>query len=161
IDPSNPKPYAIEFRHRRGDGEVRWIEAHAQGRFEGSGGERRAVNMIGTGQDITDRNLREEREHLLMREINHRAKNMRSLVHAIARQTAARDPPDFIERFTDRIQALAANQNLLIRNEWHGVDIRDLVHAQLAHFADLVGSRIAAHGPKLRLNAAAAQAIGL
>jgi two-component sensor histidine kinase len=41
------------------------------------------------------------------------------------------------------------------------VDVEDLVRAQLAHFADLVGSRIAAHGPKLRLNAGAAQAIGL
>jgi two-component sensor histidine kinase len=96
-----------------------------------------------------------------MREINHRAKNMLSLVHAIARQSAARDLPDFIGRFTERIQALAANQNLLIRNELCGVDVQDLVRAELTHFADLVGSRIAVHGPNLRLNAAAAQAIGL
>src|SRR5260370_20865733 len=42
-----------------------------------------------------------------------------------------------------------------------GVDVEDLVRAELAHFADLVGSRIALDGPKLRLKAAAAQAIGL
>jgi two-component sensor histidine kinase len=42
-----------------------------------------------------------------------------------------------------------------------GVEIKDLVHAQLSHFADLIGSRIAVHGPKLRLNPASAQAIGL
>jgi two-component sensor histidine kinase len=36
-----------------------------------------------------------------------------------------------------------------------------LIRAQLAHFANLVGSRIAVDGPKLRLNAAGAQAIGL
>jgi two-component sensor histidine kinase len=88
-----------------------------------------------------------------MREINHRAKNMLSLVHAIA--PPAREARDFIGRFTERIQAVAANQALRIRNEWHGVD----VSARLAHFADLVGSWIAAHGPKLRLNAAAAQAM--
>jgi two-component sensor histidine kinase len=82
-------------------------------------------------------------------------------VQAIARQTAAREPEDFIERFTERIQALSANQDLLIRHEWKGVDVKDLVRAQLAHFADLVGSRIAIKGPRLRLNAAAAQAIGL
>jgi two-component sensor histidine kinase len=96
-----------------------------------------------------------------MREINHRAKNMLSLVQAIARQTAAPEPEDFIERFTERIQALAANQDLLVRNEWQGVDVEDLVPAQLAHFADLVESRITARGPPVRLNAAAAQAIGL
>src|SRR5215468_4779160 len=99
--------------------------------------------------------------HLLMREASHRAKNMLSLVQAIARQTAARKPEDFIGRFTERIQALAANQDLLVRNEGRGVDVEDLVRVQLAHFADLVGSRIALHGPKLRLNAATAQAIGL
>jgi two-component sensor histidine kinase len=36
-----------------------------------------------------------------------------------------------------------------------------LVRAQLAPFADLLGSRIALSGPKARLNAAAAQALGL
>jgi PAS domain S-box-containing protein len=112
-------------------------------------------------QDVTERKAHEEQVHLLMREVNHRAKNMLSLVQAIARQTAAREPQDFIGRFTERIQALAANQDLLVRNQWCGVYVEDLVHAQLAHFADLVGSRIAVHGPKLRLNATAAQAIGL
>jgi two-component sensor histidine kinase len=98
---------------------------------------------------------------LLMREVNHRAKNMLSLVQAIAHQTAAREPTDFVERFTQRIQALAANQNLLVRNEWRGVDVDDLVHAQLLPFADLIGSRIVVGGPKLRLSATAAQEIGL
>jgi two-component sensor histidine kinase len=112
-------------------------------------------------QDITPHKEREEREHLLMREVNHRAKNMLSVVDAIAHQTAARNPEDFIERFSQRIQALSANQDLLVRNEWNGVEIADLARAQLAHFADLIGSRIAMKGPKLRLNPASAQAIGL
>jgi PAS domain S-box-containing protein len=117
--------------------------------------------FVCVAQDVTDQKAREEQIHLLMSEINHRAKNMLSLVQAIARQTAAREPEGFIERFTERIQALAANQDLLVRNEWQGVDVEDLVRAQLAHFADLVGSRITVHGSPVRLNAAAAQAIGL
>jgi PAS domain S-box-containing protein len=117
--------------------------------------------FVCVAQDVTDQKAHEEQIHLLMGEINHRAKNMLSLVQAIARQTAARKPEDFIECFTERIQALAANQDLLVRNEWHGVDVEDLVRAQLAHFADLVGSRITMHGSPVRLNAAAAQAIGL
>jgi PAS domain S-box-containing protein len=117
--------------------------------------------FVCVAQDVTERKAREEQVHLLMREVNHRAKNMLSLVQAIARQTAAREPEDFIGCFTERIQALAANQDLLIRNEWQGVDVEDLVRAQLAHFADLVGSRITVRGPKVHLNAAAAQAIGL
>jgi PAS domain S-box-containing protein len=117
--------------------------------------------FLSVAQDVTDQKAHEEQIHLLMREINHRSKNMLCLVQAIARQTAAREAEDFIERFTERIQALAANQDLLVENEWQGVDVEDLVRAQLAHFADLVGSRIMVHGSPVRLNAAAAQAIGL
>jgi PAS domain S-box-containing protein len=117
--------------------------------------------FVSVAQDVTERKAHEEHVQLLMSEINHRAKNMLSLVQAIARQTLAREPEDFIERFTERIQALAANQNLLVRNEWRGVDIGDLARAQLSHFADLIGCRVAVEGPRLRLKAAAAQAVGL
>jgi PAS domain S-box-containing protein len=161
LDSLDPKSHAMEFRLRRGDGEVRWVEVHWLTYFEGDGRERGAVSVVGTVADITDRKGREEKEHLLMREINHRAKNMLSVVHAIARQTATKNHEDFIERFSERIQALSANHDLLVRNEWNGVEIGDLVRAQLAPFADLIGSRIAVHGPKLRLNPASAQAIGL
>jgi two-component sensor histidine kinase len=112
-------------------------------------------------RDITERKQREEREHLLMREVNHRARNMLSVVDAIARQTASSSPEEYVERFSERIRALAAYQDLLVRSEWHGVDMEGLVHAQLGLFADLLASRITVCGPRLRLNAAAAQAIGL
>jgi PAS domain S-box-containing protein len=161
LDPVDPKPFAIEYRVRRRDGKVCWVENHGLAYFEGAGPRRQVVSFVGTAQDITERKEREEKEHLLMREINHRAKNMLSVVDAIAHQTATRNPEDFIERFSERIQALSANQDLLVRNEWNGVEIADLVRAQLAHFADLIGSRIALRGPKLRLKPASAQAIGL
>ncbi len=167
--PADPQRPAREYRVQRSDGEVRWVEMRRLPCFEGTGREQRVVSFIGTVRDITERKeqrerdkKRQERDHLLMREINHRAKNMLSVVDAIAHQTAAtRTPEDFIERFSERIQALAANQDLLIRNEWHGVEIEDLVCAHLAPFADLIGSRIVVQGPKLRLKAASAQAIGL
>jgi PAS domain S-box-containing protein len=161
FDPVDPRRSATEFRLRRRDGEVRWVETLGLAYFEGAGDERRAVSFVGTLADITERKEREEKEQLLMREINHRAKNMLSVVDAIAHQTATKNPEDFVERFSERIQALSANQDLLVRNEWNGVEIEDLVCAQLALFADLIGSRIAVHGPRLRLKAASAQAIGL
>ena len=162
LNPVDPAPYIHhEYRVRRQDGTIRWIEANALAYFEGAASERRAVSLDGTVQDVTERKEREEKEHLLMREVNHRAKNMLSVVDSIAHQTAARSPEDFVERFSQRIQALSANQDLLVRNEWKGVDVADLIRAQLAHFADLIGSRIVVHGPKLCLKAASAQAVGL
>jgi PAS domain S-box-containing protein len=168
LDPADPQRSPREYRHQRRDGEVRWVEVRRLACFESVGRERRCTSLVGIVQDITERKKREEerrereeKEHLLMSEINHRAKNMLSIVHTIARQTAAKNPEDFVERFSERIQALAANQDLLIRNEWRGVEVEDLVCAQLAPLADLIGSRIVVRGPKLRLNAASAQSIGL
>jgi two-component sensor histidine kinase len=140
---------------------VRWVEAHGLAHFDCAERERRAISLAGTVADITERKEREEKEHLLMREVNHRAKNILSVVQAIAHQIATQNPEDFIARFSERIRALSASQDLLVRNEWKGVEIVDLVHAQLAHFAGLIGSRIAVDGPKLRLKEAAAQAVGL
>jgi PAS domain S-box-containing protein len=148
----------FETLRRRKDGDLIDVSLTISLVRDGDG---KAVGASLIAQDITERKRSEEREHLLMREVNHRAKNMLSVVDAIARQTATRDPEHFVDRFSERIQALSANQDLLIRNAWHGVEVEDLVRAQLAPFADLVGSRIALFGPKLRLNAAAAQAIGL
>jgi PAS domain S-box-containing protein len=161
LDPADPEPHAIEFRLRRRNGEVPWVEVHWLAYFEGAGRERGTASVVGTVADITERKEREQQVHLLMREVNHRAKNMLSVVDSIAHQTAAKNPEDFVERFSERIQALSANQDLLVRSEWGGVDIEDLTRAQLSHFADLIGSRIVVAGPKLRLKPAAAQAIGL
>jgi PAS domain S-box-containing protein len=140
------------------------------------GGEKRIWSFVNSGlgtqsdgrrlfvtvaQDVTDRRIYEERINLLMHEAQHRTKNILGLVQAIARQTAAGEAQDFLGRFTERIQALAANQDLLVRHDWRRIDVKDLVQSQLGPFADLIGTRINFDGPKLLLNAAAAQAIGL
>jgi PAS domain S-box-containing protein len=108
--------------------------------------------FISMAQDTTDRKAYEERIEMLMREAKHRVKNLLGLVQAVARQTAG-ESEQFVESFTERIQALAATQDLLAGNQGRGADVDDLVRAQLAHFANLVGPRIAVRGPKLRLTA--------
>jgi PAS domain S-box-containing protein len=145
-----------ELTHTTRDGRLLVVESrHVRVEYSGE------IYTLETNRDITERKAHEEYVHLLTREVNHRANNMLNLVRAIARQTAAKNPEDFVERFSERVQALSASQDLLIRNEWKGIEIEDLVRAQLAHFASLLDSRIAVRGPRLRLKAASAQAIGL
>jgi two-component sensor histidine kinase len=161
LDSGQPERSPTQFQLRR-DGKARWVETQGLAHFEGAG-RGQLVSFIGTVADITERKEREEKERLLMEEINHRTKNMLGVVYSIAKETATQTPEDFIERFSGRVRALSANQDLLVRNVWDGVEIEDLVRLQvaLAQFADLVGSRIAMDGPKLRLIPASAQAIGL
>ncbi len=119
------------------------------------------IGAVGAFVDITSRKRAEEQVRLLLREVNHRSKNLLSVVQAIASQTAASGSADFIARFSARLQALAANQDLLVKSQWRGVELRELVHAQLAHFEDLVGGRIAIEGAPLHIAAEAAQPIAM
>ncbi len=111
--------------------------------------------------DISDRKRHEEHTHLLMREVNHRSKNLLSVVQAIARQTAPKEEGDFVERFGGRLRALAAEQDLLVKNSWTTVPVEDLVRSQLSHFVDGIEDRIRMDGPKASLTPDAAQALGM
>ena len=113
-------------------------------------------------RDITERKRAEEHNKLLMAEVNHRSMNLLAVVQAVAHQTARTgDPATFVARLFDRIDGLAASQDLLVKNQWEGVDLADLVEAQLAHFKDLIGARVLLDGPPVRLTPAAAQGIGM
>jgi len=113
-------------------------------------------------RDITDRKKAEEHVKLLIAEVNHRARNLLSVVMAVARQTAASgDPKTFIARLNDRVDGLAAGQDLLVESEWQGVETADLVRTQLGHFKDLIGTRVLVDGPRARLTPYAAQGIGM
>jgi PAS domain S-box-containing protein len=112
-------------------------------------------------RDISDRRRAEEQIRTLVAEVHHRTKNLLGLVQAIARQTAAAPAEDFLESFSARLKALAANQDLLVRNDFGGIDMADLVAAQLAPFADVAAARIEANGPPVRLTPTAAQQIGM
>src|SRR5262249_6156807 len=145
-------------RFVRKDGTPVWVHITGTAVRRNDGSVDHYVTVI---QDISERKHAEEQVRLLLREMNHRGKNILTLVQAVARLTAFSDPEHFIDRFTNRIEAIAANQDLLVRTSWRGVDVDDLVCAELAHFADLINNRICLDGPKLRLNGAAAQAIGM
>lgn len=103
----------------------------------------------------------EKHVQLLLHEVNHRAKNMLALIRAIARQTASSDPENFANNFAERVESLGASHDLLVANAWQGIIVTDLVTSQLAHFDALFDNRIKMSGPPIKLNAVAAQNIGM
>src|SRR6478735_2622410 len=76
----------------------------------------------------------EEQIRLLMNEVNHRSKNLLTVVTAIAQQTAASSSLEFVKKFSNRVQALAVNHDLLVKSQWRSIDASELIAGQLAHF---------------------------
>jgi PAS domain S-box-containing protein len=150
--------FEIENRCLAKDGKVSWVHKHVSLLRDGAG---RAANIITLATNVTERKQHEEQIDLLLREVNHRSKNLLSLVQAIAQQTVKTRPDDFLPRFHARVQALAASHDILVGNKWKGADLHELARSQLAHFRDLMDKRIALTGPPVFASASAAQALGM
>lgn len=114
------------------------------------------------GRDISERKRLEEAQRVLSREVNHRSKNLLAVVQSIIRYTVAHSPQhDFIRRINERLQALSANQDLLMENSWRGVELGALVRTQLGRVDKLPADRVALDGASLILTPTAGQALGM
>ncbi len=100
---------------------------------------------------------------LMLNEMKHRIKNSITRMLAIARQTAAgsADMDAFMASFGARLQAMAASQDILTRSHWQKADLADLLRTELAQAfgRDLPEGMLS--GPKVVLDEAATQALGL
>ena len=113
--------------------------------------------------DLTERREREAQQIFVMRELNHRTKNLLTVIRSIAGQLArtGKDLDDFKDRFNNRLTALASAHDVLVESNWIGASLADLVHSQFSQFHDLSGGQIMATGPQIKLSPRAAQAIGM
>ena len=123
--------------------------------------EGQVVGASTIARDITDRRRTEEREKMLMAELDHRVKNVLARVDMVA--MSSRNGSSSIDEFTrslkGRIQSMAAAHALLSQKGWRGVGLEALVHNQLAPYA--ADANIAIHGTDVTLTAAAIQAMGI
>jgi two-component sensor histidine kinase len=119
--------------------------------------------IISTAIDNTERRHAEIQLRLMMREVNHRSKNLLSVVQAMARQTAAHieRPGDFVEIFTNRLQALAHAHDLLVNESWMGASLIDLIQSQIHHHLSSEQSQFDLEGDNVHLSVDATQHIGL
>jgi len=110
-----------------------------------------------------DRKAAESEIRLLMREVAHRAKNQLTVVSSMAKQTArsARSLPTFLDSFQKRLYGLARSTDLLIAGGSAGVELRELLVAQIDPFKPEDPKRLELSGPPFRLSNQAAQTLGL
>ena len=157
LSPENPS-YLASFRFIRPDGQEIWLEETGKAEFDA---QRRYVRLKGLTRDITERKRAEERQRLLIRELDHRVKNALASVATVAQRTreGSGSMDEFLQVFDGRIQSMANAHALLSRNHWHGVSLADVVHSELAPY---VGAGSAAvGGPEVMLTAEATQPIAI
>lgn len=123
---------------------------------------------VSTAEEVLERTLgwleREratEREWIMMREIDHRARNALGVVHSVAKLTRAPDVEAFREKIADRIAALARTHDLLSAERWRAVELKDLIASELAPHADAATNSVTLLGPEIRLQPEHAQTIAL
>ena len=154
--------YETEYRVMR-DGEWRWMRVlGAPHVVDGA-----VVGVHGLVQDIHQRKLAdqrlkaeiEERERaqqrqtLLIHELNHRVKNILAMVQAVAQQTLSSAPsPEAARKSLDqRLLALARAHDVLTRESWDGAELGDIALGAVAAHEAGPGLRFRIDGPRVRL----------
>jgi two-component sensor histidine kinase/PAS domain-containing protein len=154
----NSETRQLEFRIRLPGGGVRWCLGMAIAARDSAG---RVSHIRGITMDITERKEAEDRQSLLVREVDHRTRNALAVVHAIVSLTRADDITQFSAAVEGRIQALARAHGLLSDSRWHGAKIADLIQSALAPFCTTDPGRIQISGQSLALHPSAVQALAL
>ncbi|MCX7365762.1 MAG: response regulator [Alphaproteobacteria bacterium] len=150
--------FQLEFRIVRPSGEVRWCYGAGIVSRDSDG---KASRVTGVTVDMTERKRAEERQVLLAREVDHRAKNTLAVVLSMLRLTKARTMPEFVAAVEGRIHALAVTHNLLSASRWEGANLGQIVEEELAPYQTRRRNRIVTEGPSILLQPATAQAVAL
>jgi PAS domain S-box-containing protein len=153
--------HQIEFRVTQPDGTVRWLLDRGRVFYEGD--KAQAARVIGTVVDMTERKQAEERQAILMAELDHRVKNILANVSAIAKLSSKRTTSveAFVKALDARILAIARAHSLLRRDSWTGINIDGYIREILAPFIGARGGSFVLEGEPLYLLPRAAQSLAL
>src|SRR5262249_14282390 len=148
----------IEFRVLRPNGEIRWCVGAAAASVDENG---RVIQVSGVTVDITDQKQADERRTLLVREVDHRARNALAVVQSIVRLTKAPTIESYQTAVEGRIRALSTAHALLSESRWEGANLDRLVQEELAPYLRADAHRISLRGPAVILEPSIAQILAV
>lgn len=142
--------YSVEKRFIRKDGRVIWMSVRSS---PVRSADDRLLYVVRVVQDVTDRKVAEQRQKLLIDELNHRVKNTLATVQSLAAQTArgTHDPQAFRERFEGRLIALSKAHDQLTVHHWESADLRELLSGTFAPYAGIGPERVILRGEDIVL----------
>jgi PAS domain S-box-containing protein len=172
LHPDDREPYVAAFRKAmradlqfeaqvrllRHDGTYRWMKSIAVPRRTEDG---RCAGSVGSTLDITDLKLNEERIELLVRELDHRVKNILARVQVVIERTADAplSTPAFVAALRSRIHSMSRAHELLSRSRWTGAKLMTVISAQLDAYATAANLELS--GPDVTLSPEATQALSV
>jgi PAS domain S-box-containing protein len=148
--------YEIEKRLIRKDGSSLWAHISVWAVCDATG---KPQSTTCVTRDITERKRAEERQGLLVAELDHRVKNILAQVAVVASSTrqGSRSIDEFLGSLDGRIQSMAAAHSLLGDSSWESVCLTTLVRSQLAPYA--TDTNVTVSGRDVMLNSAETQAL--
>src|SRR5262249_14692943 len=113
--------------------------------------------------DVTRMVEAEAQQRTLVEELNHRVRNMLTVVGAIATQTlsGSASPEQFTKSFLGRVNSLAQSYSLVSRQQWGEVSLRDIIMAELQPHVAGDRGRVRFDGPEVAFDSPQALALGL
>ena len=153
------EPWEDTFPLKRHDGVYRWFLSRANPLKDEDG---RVILWCGSNTDITEELEAKNHIALLMREVNHRSRNMLATIQAMLNRSRHRSGEELAQSLLRRIAALKSNQEILDGGDWTGARIIDIVSAQIQHVGGGQRARIEISGPEnLMIGTRHAEALGL
>lgn len=153
--------FSHEFRVVHPDNSVHWLSGRGRFFYDDKG---QAVRMIGAMIETTERREWENRQQVLIAELQHRTRNLMGVVRSVSDKTARTsvDLSDFRARFRDRLEALSRVQGLLSRlNDHDRVAFDKLIETELAAMGGAT-DRVRLEGPKgVRLRSSTVQTLAM
>ena len=112
-----------------------------------------SVGSIVTLTEITERKRAEEQQVTIAAELDHRVKNILTVVQSLAAQTgrSSKSLESFNNTFAGRLKALATAHDILMKTNWAGAHLNELLDAVLAPFRSPGEERIRLNGPQILL----------
>ncbi len=110
-----------------------------------------------------DRRRAQEQQELLIAELNHRVRNILSLIRGLISQTrsTAPSPEAFVQTLDDRIQALARAHDQITSDRWGPARLIDLIETEAGAFLGGKRERVRLNGPNVLIEAGAFTTLAL
>lgn len=150
-----------EFRIRRiSDGQYLWHHTRSTPVRDEMG---RITEWLGTSTDVQSLKEMQERQAVLVAELQHRTRNLLGVVRSIATQTMASTGPTpvFLEHFATRLSALSRVQGLLSRAQQEPITLDALLRLELDALGATEGKHIRLEGPSVSIRPSLVQMLAL